>query len=275
MIQEVVEAKKHDLVKMSAASNPLPSATFPFLKLPAEIRNMIYSYLLICPTVLGTQYVAAGPQVGRYWFGEGWNWTLRNAPPVKATSIDTAVLSVSREISTEARAILFSQPIHCRDLQAMYYFARRIGPDNRSLLRDIGVHTLGKSWSAAERRRLFSWLAQVRNVRRLRIAKYAYLPYPASPEPTSLSDALLRVTAPFFQEWESGEGRCDTGVEILELGKSNFAEFLDEMPHARLPVVDPEESRQEKEEIKAYLRSLLELDKNQSVKSGVASKKMV
>lgn len=145
MIQEVGGGEKHDLVTMSAANNPLPSTTFPFLKLPAEIRNMIYSYLLICPTVLGTHHIAAGPQVGRYWFGDRWNWTLRNAPPVKATSIDTAILSVNREISTEARAILYSQPIHCRDLQATYEFARKIGPDNRSLLRDIGIYTLGGS----------------------------------------------------------------------------------------------------------------------------------
>lgn len=80
--------------------------------------------------------------------------------------------------------------------------------------------------------------------------------------------------APFFQAWENSEGRCDAEVDILELGASNFDGFLDRLAYEFFHVVDAEKARQKREKFKADLRSLLELDKNESVKSGVANKKM-
>lgn len=89
---------------------------FPFLDLPVEIRNIIYSFVLNCGKASSIE--------------RRRNLEIRNR---------TAIMSASRQIYLEARSVLYAQMIFPY-LSNFHDALLRMGPTNRSLLKSIRVN---------------------------------------------------------------------------------------------------------------------------------------
>ncbi|QDS76066.1 hypothetical protein FKW77_005795 [Venturia effusa] len=148
--EEMLET--HDMVQESMGKSVsrevqvVPAHQPPFLKLPAEIRNMIYHYALsiqLCDTIGGVQYSDGTSEpppsddlLGRYGLVHhchaGRNFKLHGAK-----AINVNLVRVNRQISQEALPILYGNHIPIARHQDGYSFLPSIGT-NISLMRSFG-----------------------------------------------------------------------------------------------------------------------------------------
>ena len=136
----------------SAAQSPCP-----FFRLPREIRDEIYSYLLVAP------HNIAIPLSIR---------TRNNAPsticikrhPHFHNHVNSDILLVCRRINTETTALLYPKNIF--DLQdKSVEFLEAIGEKNRKLLRCIMIHwrPFGESYTSTTFRKTIGEIARLRD----------------------------------------------------------------------------------------------------------------
>ncbi|KAI4827998.1 hypothetical protein E4T44_09932 [Aureobasidium sp. EXF-8845] len=104
---------------------PDENEKFPFLDLPAEIRNMIYSLVLERP---GYHLMLSGKHSGviqTRWFKPGTGFISRHDDPYS-----TSVMRVNKQISVESMPYLFSRhTFEFTDSTMMQRFLEYIGPE--------------------------------------------------------------------------------------------------------------------------------------------------
>lgn len=111
---------------------------FPFLDLPAEIRNMIYSLVLERP---GYHIDLSGKQSGvirTHWYKPGHGaWTNVNQP------YSPSLIRVNKQISVESSSYLFSRhTFEFRDTTMMERFLEYIGSERTKSLVSVRVNQL-------------------------------------------------------------------------------------------------------------------------------------
>lgn len=115
---------------------PVPTEKFPFLELPAELRNLIY-HALLAPD--GHEIVLQGAQKNSYKAR-----LLPKTPGGRATPLDgsiNGILSVSKEVHIEAMSVLYGcNKITARGGMALKWFLNMIGR-GRAYLREIHIDT--------------------------------------------------------------------------------------------------------------------------------------
>ncbi|THY27377.1 hypothetical protein D6D01_04137 [Aureobasidium pullulans] len=116
---------------------PADNEKFPFLELPAEIRNMIYSYVLERP---GCSIYIQGKHTGiidTRWRKEGGQWLPRSE-----TSYSTSLMRVNKQINVESTPYLFSRHMfEFPDTTMMQRFLDYIGPKRVESLVSVRVDT--------------------------------------------------------------------------------------------------------------------------------------
>ncbi|CAG8958775.1 hypothetical protein HYFRA_00011725 [Hymenoscyphus fraxineus] len=142
-------------------SKPLPKhKAFPFMDLPAELRNKIYDLALIgsqdpsepifvTSKTKSRRRVAARttdhtclPQFKQQY---SWRYFYPNRSESKSnnaseeTKFAPKLLAVSKTIHAEAAAILYSRPMVVADNNALLVFLAQIGRRHSALLRDITI----------------------------------------------------------------------------------------------------------------------------------------
>ncbi|GAB7355996.1 hypothetical protein MBLNU459_g6623t1 [Dothideomycetes sp. NU459] len=220
---------------------------------------MIYSELLVCPTAFGREggCVAAGPEVERLWFGPDWGIEPPDAPRFEPAPPSTALLYVNRLVSMEARAVLYSQPIHFYKSHDMAGFLETIGPFNRTLLRDVGVFSLysyGLHFGMDIDPSLVTQLVEATGLRKLRIGQYDFKKRHSTDSSSVLAKELLEKTAPLFESWAETRGKSDAAIDVLRLGVANFVAWAMDL---RLILPDHKKAEQESKDVVASLRYLL------------------
>ncbi|THX08526.1 hypothetical protein D6D18_01672 [Aureobasidium pullulans] len=116
---------------------PADNEKFPFLELPAEIRNMIYSYVLERP---GCSIYIQGKHTGiidTRWRKEGGQWLQRSE-----ISYSTSLMRVNKQINVESTPYLFSRHMfEFPDTTMMQRFLDYIGPKRVESLVSVRVDT--------------------------------------------------------------------------------------------------------------------------------------
>jgi hypothetical protein len=160
-----------DLVKKLKAQptkEKLPkSKIFPFMSLPAELRNRIYEIALqdqdhhinsrmhyhrrIAYRISVREFKTLNINYPNRSCWKRWRTPL----PTKCAATGEEILDpvcvqlapvllrVSRQIYHEAIFYLYSSPIVCLDMQALHAFLTMIGPRRRAMLRDVEVTEWG------------------------------------------------------------------------------------------------------------------------------------
>lgn len=131
LLTEGPYAGRHVLVMQP---EPEENEKFPFLNLPAEIRNMIYSLLLERP---GYRVHISGKKTGiidTHWYSDD-KYMMRHDHPYS-----TGLMRVNKQISTESSPYLFSRhTFEFPDSTMLQKFLEYLGPERVKSLVSISV----------------------------------------------------------------------------------------------------------------------------------------
>lgn len=240
--RDKAKAERRTLAKRNA--RPTKKTIFPFLDLPAELRNTIYQMALEDPndmTIISKTKILRRVTVRglakTYTDDVGYHRRHRVRPtpdPSKPrVELSPALLAVNRQINTEGGTVLYSQKLHLEDMVAVYQFLTQVGHANRQLIRDITVHGWGEGRGVHKslNHPAFSMLAGVTNLRRLFLdcrVEYgvAYRSWPVQHHQTR---SLVSMATRFYRDGHNwldavgvATGNRDAALDILELADCNF-----------------------------------------------------
>ncbi|KAK5170294.1 uncharacterized protein LTR77_004881 [Saxophila tyrrhenica] len=141
--------KRAKFTKPAAKKSTKP---FPFLSLPAELRDYIYEFALVEPEGLklsaktkSHRRTIARDTAGywkyrrgrKHWISSDGENTTQHTPLVPN------LLAVNKQIHDEAVGYLYKQQIILEDTMALHAFIAAIGPTNRLQLEDLVVRGWG------------------------------------------------------------------------------------------------------------------------------------
>lgn len=136
---------------------------FPFLSLPSELRNEIYSLTLDASDVAISyhyQETGLGKAIAR-------RRSPRDLDHASDITLNSAIVVANCQIYHETFRMLYMQPLHFQDASALHSFLLAIGPAHRQMLIDITLH----SWSFGYplNRAALVLLSEATSLKRLRV----------------------------------------------------------------------------------------------------------
>ncbi|KAK4550524.1 hypothetical protein LTR36_000103 [Oleoguttula mirabilis] len=203
--------------RRAAATSKLPKQeskdTFDFMGLPPELRNEIYKLCLTTtnnsPFTItrkkkvnrGSTLGLRGPPPPAFYFSGTTIKQKRTIP--FGTVVSTAILRVSKQISTEAAEMFYANtPFYFGNLATFARFAHQIGKNISSVGRIGGTKVTGKLNSSSVRGHweLTSPLANPTDLARLRFILHA--------DPTPRSWELWLIVRTVVQQVDTQQQRC-------------------------------------------------------------------
>ncbi|KAJ4359367.1 hypothetical protein N0V95_002197 [Ascochyta clinopodiicola] len=225
--ENVVQPKKQ---RKTAASRLLPKRKiFPFLKLPAEIRNMIYAYALTDPS--GINFVAihrnkrrcvervsqkALSSVSHFrspYQSSRINDRIDDTNDLPKTLVPS-LLAVSKQIHQEGADILYSNELVFADSVALYAFMINLGPGSASHLRLIRLNGWGRGrTSKAYNNACFAVLVSATNLEKLHInTSMGWYR-----QPKGAAQLFYRNAFPWLEAVGTAKGKYDAALDILDV----------------------------------------------------------
>ncbi|KAH7371230.1 hypothetical protein BKA66DRAFT_572967 [Pyrenochaeta sp. MPI-SDFR-AT-0127] len=219
--------------KASPASRPLPKhKVFPFMKLPAEIRNMIYTYALTDPASINlvATFKHRRRTVERVSFdlltnvSKSYYSTSRLNDQVRAQykrpkSLAPSLLAVSKQIHSEARDMLYSNEFIFAGTFALYAFLINLGPSGSKHLKTI---------------RLLSW-EYGRGMKAYNHACFAVLVWATNitsfyidtsigwyRNPKTCAEQIYRDAFPWLEAVARTTGKADGAIDVLKCKIESF-----------------------------------------------------
>ncbi|KAL8833708.1 MAG: hypothetical protein Q9176_007864 [Flavoplaca citrina] len=210
---------------------------FPFMSLPAEIKNMIYEYALTSEYGIPLVFRLKGyrhtvtlgdPKIfqdfRRRTYREDFDGPscYRNVPlaQVLRPSFAPAIIALNHETHTQAQTILYSyNAFALEDPKALLAFCANIGPKNCAMLQEVNLKHFGKT---VVRRALcypaFAALASAVNLQLLNLDCSI-----RRGDPVLTARQFFRDGHNWLEAVGANEGRRDAAVDRIQLGPENFA----------------------------------------------------
>jgi hypothetical protein len=218
--------------KAKSTSRPLPkSKIFPFMELPAELRNMIYAYALTDPS--GIKLVAAfkdrrrtvkrmsafPERIPRMATGRGRASSTNNdvhAQKEECAPLVSSLLAVNKQIYKEGVDILYSNEFIFTDSAALYSFLINLGPASSKHLRTIRL----MKWcfsrdSKAYNHSSFAVLIWATNLTTFHIEASPSRSWRGSPKRDA--EQIYRNAFPWLEAVGAAKGKPDAAVDVLRL----------------------------------------------------------
>lgn len=206
------------------------------MDLPAEIRNMIYSYSLVDPSGINlvgsfkhkrrtVERVSAATQAGiseqRYLYRK-LNDDMRSTY-AEPTALVPALLAVNKQIQQEAGDILYANDFILADSFALYSFMLNLGPSGAKLLKSVRIMDWGYGRALkAYNHSCFAVLAWATNLNKLVLDKTPG--YNRSPK--GAAEQLYRDAFPWLEAIGAAKGKVDAGLDALEVSEDAFEEMI-------------------------------------------------
>ncbi|KAF1829121.1 hypothetical protein BDW02DRAFT_536964 [Decorospora gaudefroyi] len=278
---ESPQAKKP---KAKIVSRRLPKRKiFPFMALPAEIRDIIYGYALTDPSGIHlfatiknrrrtTERVSAACHSAVFFKG-GLAYIHINSKD-RATyearvPLNPSLLAVSKQIHQESVDILYGNELIFANSLALYAYMIHLPPASAQRLKRIRILGWGQGLrTTAYNHACFAVLRCATNIAALHIDA----PIGSYRSPKGGSEQLYRDAFPWLEAVGTVKGRADAALDVLHLGE----ECLCEAGHL-YQVLRPSRSHGERTlAFKEALRKLLETQQKRSMapKSVVKKRKM-
>ncbi|KAF9699970.1 hypothetical protein EKO04_001873 [Ascochyta lentis] len=257
--EDVVKPKKQ---RKTAVSRPLPKRKiFPFLELPAEIRNMIYTYALTDPS--GINFVAVQRNRRRcvervsqktfnsasgsrsYYQSSRINDSIDDANDLP-TSLVPSLLAVNKQIHQEGGDVLYSNELAFADTVALYAFMINLGPGSASHLRTMRLSGWGRGrTSKAYNNACFAVLIWATNLEKFQIDTSMGGWYR---QPKGAAQLFYRNAFPWLEAVGTAKGKFDAALDILDvteesLGRSHYNTSQDRSDETRRTMFNTELSR--------------------------------
>ena len=252
---------------MTRPRSSKPFEPFPFLSLPAELRDYIYELALtdddgisLVSQTKSFRRTIARSRVALYndegYYSRGSNRIWRSDvedEDAAYNSLTPNLLAVNKQIHSEGVGYLYKQRIILEDTMALHTFLAAIGPTNRLQLSDVTVRNwgYGRGTHKAMNVAALTMLAGCTNLKTFHLdCKIGYLR-----TPRDLARQLYRDGHYFLEAYGSANGKRDAAVEVLQLSDWNF----DRSNYSgwRRPTHTLPEETEFKEKFRAELRRLL------------------
>jgi hypothetical protein len=197
------------------------------MELPAEIRNMIYSYTLTDPSginLMGT-YKHKRRTVQRistemvYNMAGTYRRSFHGDKDEEPVSLVPSLLAVSKQIYSEGRDFLYSNELVFVDSFALYCFMLNISPAGAKQLQHLRLlqwaysRTL-KGYNHA----CFAVLVQATNLKTLRLDSNSSW----ARSPKLAAAKLYRDAFPWLEAVGAAKGEVSAGVDMLQLDPDQF-----------------------------------------------------
>ncbi|KAF1921373.1 hypothetical protein BDU57DRAFT_438415 [Ampelomyces quisqualis] len=211
------------------ATKTLPNRKFfPFLLLPAEIRNMIYSYALTDRTGINlvgcfkhrrrtVERVSADMQAtiphGHHWSRSDLNYGVWGQYE-KPSALVPSLLAVSKQIHQEACDILYDNDFIFADSFTLYNFLLNLGPTGAKQLKRVRMldWCIGRGMKGYNHA-CFALLVQATNLKTFRFDKLSGWASKAS----GAASKFYRDANPWLEAVAAAKGKVDAGVDMLDL----------------------------------------------------------
>ncbi|KAK4695212.1 hypothetical protein P7C71_g2499, partial [Lecanoromycetidae sp. Uapishka_2] len=265
-------SKKKPRRNLKVVSNrPLPKKKiFPFMSLPAELKNRIYEIALTDPN--GVFFVSKTKHYRRIvereiyrmdvssrrqsinrnrWLNRPSQTSQSSASPsadAEPASLVPKILLLNHEIYAQAQPILYASNTYAaEDTMALHAFLANIGTKNRATL----SHVVIKGWGYTKAHKAlnhpaFTLLADAVNLRRLHIdCRVGW-----SSGPIGHARQLYRDGFHWLEAFGVAKGQFDAAVGIIEVEDSNLERYYG-------PTEEKPSKEERLEDFKAELRKLL------------------
>ena len=245
---------------------------FPFMKLPPELRNKIYTECLkdgdsvyLINTVFSYRRIVTRANaetwaISSRTHNRGWRWgdangSRKKAKPVvaKVKPLSPHLLAVSKTIYAEAANILFGQPIIVVDSMTLFHFAGMLTARTAPMVHDITIafwcHTTAHKQMNYASMQLLSTVG-VTCLDRL------YLDCRLRPYGTSgtlLARKVYRDFYPWIRTMGEAKGNPYAVLDVVKLSEVNFKSWMDQRPED----VRAEELENGRAEFREELESLI------------------
>lgn len=220
------------------SSRPLPKRKiFPFLSLPAELRNAIYALALteengiylVSKTKNYRRVVELAPSNQQPCSNYPTIWQRRgyvgfSSPEEKETpqavpNLAIALLATNRQIYSEALPILYSNRFMLKDTTALHAFMANLNLKTRSLLETISILSWGRTQShKALNHPGLTMLTEAVNLKRL----HFNIRIAGRGEPRRVARQIYRDGFHWLEAVGSAKGKKDAAVELIEVLEGNW-----------------------------------------------------
>ncbi|KAF2264814.1 hypothetical protein CC78DRAFT_220846 [Lojkania enalia] len=231
--EEAEQVFQYSRPKKSRQSRPLPKhKIFPFLELPAEVRNIIYGYCLtdsrgvhlISVTEKYRRTVMRAPVsymrriYNRHNYSNDDN--MSEEEMIRPQPLVPAILVVNQQLFKEGRDFLYGNEFHVADPLALHSFIVNIGPRAASFLSHITLRGWGgyRGMHKAYNHAAFAVLACATNLKKFKFATTISW----GGEPKWIARQLYRDGFPWLEAVGMAKGRDDAAIDIVELSSENF-----------------------------------------------------
>ncbi|KAF2646248.1 hypothetical protein P280DRAFT_387178 [Massarina eburnea CBS 473.64] len=214
------EELKASKTRKRKTTTPKTLKVFPFLQLPAEIRNQIYSLCLVDP--VGIYLCATTKKVRR---------TVRRVPesnyldfannvPNKIAPLVPALLATNKQIYEEARTMLYDNDFYMGDTLTMHSFLVDIGARAAALLKRVALISWGggRGVNKAYNHASFTALSTATNLENFII--YRTLGYRSDPK--GVATNFYRDAFPWLEAYGTAKGKVDAAVDTVQISGSNL-----------------------------------------------------
>ncbi|RMZ71224.1 short-chain dehydrogenase reductase sdr [Pyrenophora seminiperda CCB06] len=204
---ETLKVKKR---KAKTIAPPLRKALrkreiFPFMQLPAELRNMIYTYALT--DGLGIYLIGITKDNRR-------NTQRVSAKPYMMTPLVPSLLAVNKQIYREGIDILYDNEFFFANGFALYAFMINLGPTGAKHIKKITLQAY-LLWDASGvyNHCCFASLVLATNLTFFRIDYWRW----RSVSPKRVARQLYRDAFPWLEAMGAAKGKLDAAVDVLQL----------------------------------------------------------
>lgn len=234
--------------KSKQSSKPLPKhKIFPFMSLPAELRNKVYEYALSDPagvyltsktkgyrrTTQRVHIQDCSPQYGNRWGRyHGYNNSDgEDNEPSEPSSFVPNLLAVSKTIHAEAGSYLYSQRMSFSDNYALMAWLTQIGEQHIRMLKSVTI----RAWCGGRAHKSINFpaiamLAPAIGLRELNIdcsigyfSSYSWRNGKTQEIPHRIARKVFRDCYPLLEAFGKANGGMDVSVKLVSIAESNFS----------------------------------------------------
>jgi hypothetical protein len=222
---------------------------FPFMQLPAELRNKVYGYALSAEGGVFVTSKSKGyrrlaqrcigsecePQFNTRWqryYQNQKNNDEEEQEPQERSAFVPNLLAVCKTIHAEAGSVLYSQPITVADNYALLAFLNQIRAKHVRMLRHVTI----MQWCGGRAHKSINFpaiamLSSATELRRLSIAckvgyfsTYSWGNGKKQEIAHRVARKIFRDCYPFLEAYGSVKGDPVAGVDLIEIDDSNFSD---------------------------------------------------
>ena len=210
-----------------------PAKSFPFMKLPKEVRNRIYNNYFAPKGVVNSEIVIEGKRANKEVYAKTYADGSKNR---------VALLAACKEIYEEAVPILYDNNIKLESTSTLVDFLGQIPSTVRPRLTKVTIKNFVKTTS----RNAMNFLTESPNITSLHIENAIF----TEGDPVKAAKAFDADSHKFLEAVGARKGDKTGGVDVLSFGKKAFTlkddkKNIKDWPDAML------------EEFKTYLKDKL------------------